>query len=208
MLSRRRLGNMLFTMSMRMCSLASRVHGAHSRNTMLNSTHWSSSQEFDEVSKTLRTVALTAETTTAARINQATRLPIQVVVASIIRVAGSNALSNASRAPTCLPPPAGPCNPAVRRFCFCFKSPRLGLNQASYLNPMAAWAVNGEVGLRPGQTALRAQNTWVTNPKFSVKYGRAAKAAGPRSRGAVRSVCAAVGNALGARNGHVARSCY
>ena len=50
---------------------------------MLNSTHCSSSQEFDEVSKILRTVALTAETTTAARISQARRLPIQMVMASI-----------------------------------------------------------------------------------------------------------------------------
>ena len=83
MLSRTRFGSMLFTMSMRMCSLASSVQGEHSRNTMLNSTHCSSSQEFDEVSKILRTVALTAETTTAARISHARRLPIQVVMASI-----------------------------------------------------------------------------------------------------------------------------
>src|SRR5450759_933633 len=65
MLSRTRFGSMLFTMSMRMCSLSSSVQGAHSRNTALNSTHCNSSQEFDEVSKILRTVALTAETTTA-----------------------------------------------------------------------------------------------------------------------------------------------
>ena len=70
---------MLFTMSMRMCSLASNVHGEHSRNTTLNSTHCSSSQEFDEVSKILRTMALTADTITAARISHARRLPIQVL---------------------------------------------------------------------------------------------------------------------------------
>ena len=75
---------------------------------MLNSTHCSSSQEFDEVSKILRTVALSAETTTAARISHAMRLPIQVVTASITRVTGSNAFSNASRAPTCISPSAGP----------------------------------------------------------------------------------------------------
>ena len=40
----------LFTMSMRMCSFASSVHGEHSRKTMLNSTHCSSSQEFDDMS--------------------------------------------------------------------------------------------------------------------------------------------------------------
>ncbi len=72
MLSRQRLGSIWFTMSMRMCSLSSSVQGEHSRNTMLNSTHCSSSQEFDEVSNILRTVALAAETTTAARISQAT----------------------------------------------------------------------------------------------------------------------------------------
>ena len=71
---------------------------------MLNSTHCSSSQEFDEVSKILRTVALAADTTTAARISQARRLPIQVLIASITRVTGSNALSTASRAPTCISP--------------------------------------------------------------------------------------------------------
>ena len=64
---------------------------------MLNNTHCSSSQEFDEVSKTLRTVALAADTTTAARISHDKRLPIQVLMASITRVAGSNALSTASR---------------------------------------------------------------------------------------------------------------
>src|SRR6185437_4869176 len=101
---RSHFGSRLFTMSMRMCSLASRVQGEHSRNTILNSTHCSSSHEFDEVSKILRTVALAAETTTAARISHATRLPIQVVIASITRATGSNALSNASRAFTGIPP--------------------------------------------------------------------------------------------------------
>ena len=100
MLSRTRFGNRLFTMSMRMCSLASSVQGEHSRNTMLNSTHCSSSQEFDDVSKIFRTVALTAETTTAARISHARRFPSQMVIASITRVTGSNAFSNASKAPT------------------------------------------------------------------------------------------------------------
>ena len=72
MLSRTRFGSRLFTMSMRMCSLASKVHGEHSRKTTLNSTHCNSSQALDDVSKTLRTIALTADTITATRISQAT----------------------------------------------------------------------------------------------------------------------------------------
>ena len=93
---RTHFGNMLFTMSMRMCSLESSVHGEQSRNTMLNSTHCSSSQEFDDVSKTLRTVALAADTNTAARMSQDRRLPIQVFIASIRRLSGSSALINES----------------------------------------------------------------------------------------------------------------
>lgn len=85
---------------MRMCSLASSVHGEHIKNTTLKSTHCNSSHEFDEVSKILRTVALAADTMTAAKISHATRLPIQVVAASMMRDTGSNADSNASKAPT------------------------------------------------------------------------------------------------------------
>ena len=77
MLSRTRFGSIWLTMSMRICSLSSSVHGEHSRNTTLNSTHCSSSQELDEVSKTLRTMALTADTITATRISHASRLPVQ-----------------------------------------------------------------------------------------------------------------------------------
>jgi len=94
---RTRFGIRLFTMSMRMCSLARRVHGEHSKNTIPNSTHCSSSQAFEEVSKSLRTVALTAETITAARMSQASRLPIQVVMASMARETGNRPLSHASR---------------------------------------------------------------------------------------------------------------
>src|SRR5665213_3490770 len=79
-------GSRLLTISIRMCSLSSSVHGEHSRKTMLNSTHCSSSQEFDEVSKTLRTIALVADTTTATRISQARRLPVHLVNASIPRL--------------------------------------------------------------------------------------------------------------------------
>src|SRR5664279_2865153 len=66
MVSRNQFGNWLFMMSIRMCSLASRVHGEHSRNTTLNNTHCSSSQEFDEVSNIFRTVALAAVVVSAA----------------------------------------------------------------------------------------------------------------------------------------------
>ncbi len=59
-------GIMLFTMSMRTCSFNWSVQGAQNRNTMLNKTHCSSSQAFDERSKTLRTVALTADTRMAS----------------------------------------------------------------------------------------------------------------------------------------------
>src|SRR3954453_775673 len=83
MLSRTFFGSMLFTMSMRMCSLSSSVHDEHIRNTMLNSSHCSSSQELDEVSKVLRTIALSADTTTATRISHARRLPIHLVNVSI-----------------------------------------------------------------------------------------------------------------------------
>ena len=81
--SRTRFGSIWFTMSIRICSLSSSVHGEHSRNTTLNSTHCSSSQELDEVSKTLRTMALTADTITASRISHASRLPVHRVNASI-----------------------------------------------------------------------------------------------------------------------------
>src|SRR5262245_9917025 len=95
--SRIHLGSRLFTMSMRMCSLASNVQGEHSRNTTLNRTHCNSSHEFDDTSKTFRTVALIAETITAASINHANRFPIHAVTASTARVVGSNAFSNASK---------------------------------------------------------------------------------------------------------------
>ncbi len=61
-------------MSMRMCSLASSVQEAQSRNTMLNSTHCSSSQEFDEMSNTLRTIAFDAETSDGDEHQPAQRL--------------------------------------------------------------------------------------------------------------------------------------
>src|SRR3954471_15940001 len=86
MLSRTRFGSNWFTMSIRMCSLSSRVQGEHSRKTMPNRTHCSSSQELDEVSKVLRTMALTVDTITATRMSQARRLPVHLVNASIPRL--------------------------------------------------------------------------------------------------------------------------
>src|SRR5258707_15807158 len=77
---------------MRICSFDSSVHGEHIRNTMLNSTHCNSRHEFDDVSKILRTLALTADTTTAARMSQDRRLPIQVFMASIRRLNGRSVL--------------------------------------------------------------------------------------------------------------------
>ena len=79
-------------MSMRMCSLDNRVHGEHSRNTMLNITHCNSSHELDDKSKILRMVALAADTKTAARISQDKRLPSQVLSRSISRLSGNNHL--------------------------------------------------------------------------------------------------------------------
>src|SRR5436305_367440 len=70
MLSRTFFGIMLLTISIRMCSLSSSVQGEHSRKTMLNNTHCSSSQELEDMSKVFRMIALTADTTTATRISR------------------------------------------------------------------------------------------------------------------------------------------
>ena len=53
---------------------------------MLNSTHCSSSQELEDMSKLLRTMALIADTITATRISHARRFPVQRVNASIPRL--------------------------------------------------------------------------------------------------------------------------
>src|SRR5450432_776860 len=86
MLLRTCFGIMVLTMSIRICSLSRSVQDEHSRKTTLNSTHCSSSQELDEVSKVLRTIALSADTTTATRISHARRLPSHRVNASIPRL--------------------------------------------------------------------------------------------------------------------------
>ena len=82
---------------------------------MLNSTHCSSSQEFDEVSKILRTVALVADTSTAARMSQATYLPIQVLMASIAGLTGSNDFKNESTGSPTGRPLTGPLSAASPR---------------------------------------------------------------------------------------------
>src|SRR5438477_3144105 len=86
MMLRTVFGSALLTISIRICSLSSSVHGEHSRKTTLNNTHCSSSHEFEEVSNDLRTMALMAEMITAVRISHARRLPVQRVKASIPRL--------------------------------------------------------------------------------------------------------------------------
>ena len=95
---RARLGSMLFTMSMRMCSLESSVHAAHSRNTAPNRIHWISSHELEEVLKTLRTVALAALMRMAARMAQATTWPMRALKASTARLNRSNVFNRSSLA--------------------------------------------------------------------------------------------------------------
>src|SRR6266702_4568782 len=102
MMLRTRFGIMVLKMSIRMCSLSSSVQGEHSRKTTLNRTHCSSSQELDDVSKVLRTIALIAEMMTATRINQARRLPVQRVNASIPPLNLRSAVNDKS-SPDCAP---------------------------------------------------------------------------------------------------------
>ena len=67
-------------MSMRMCSFSSRSRPRTSRNTAPNSYHCNSSQAFELMSNTLRTIALLGETRHAPTMtSQATHLPIRSV---------------------------------------------------------------------------------------------------------------------------------
>src|SRR5262249_14292333 len=84
--ARQRFASSRLTMSMRMCSLDRRVHGEHKRNIAPNRTHCSSSQAFDEVSKTFLIVALVAEMITTIRISQDKNLPIRKLTASMARL--------------------------------------------------------------------------------------------------------------------------
>ena len=99
--SRHRFGSMLLTMSMRMCSLERSVHGEHSRKMAPNRTHCSSSQAFDDMSNTLRTVALVAEMITTIRISQDNTLPTRKLTASMARL-------SLSKPSTTVPPCGGP----------------------------------------------------------------------------------------------------
>src|SRR5262245_54237350 len=94
--SRQRFGSKLLMISMRMCSLDRSVHGEHKRNIAPNRTHCSSSQAFDEVSKTFRTVALVAEMITTIRISQDKTFPIRKLTASMARL-------SLSKPSTCVP---------------------------------------------------------------------------------------------------------
>src|SRR5436853_3521071 len=77
-------------MSMRMCSLLSNVQGEHSRKMMLKRTHCSSRYELEEKSKTLRTTALMAETSTTTRMSQDSLRPSQLLNASIFSLMTSS----------------------------------------------------------------------------------------------------------------------
>src|SRR5262249_35628458 len=84
--SRARLGNKLFTMSMRMCSFDSSVQDEQSRKTIPKRTHWSSSHEFDDTLKILRIVALTALTSIAIKTHHAIICPSRVLNLSTERL--------------------------------------------------------------------------------------------------------------------------
>ena len=72
-----------------------------------NRTHCSSSQAFDDVSKTLRTVALAAEMITTIRISQDNTLPTRKLTASMARL-------SLSKPSTTVPPCGGSeCRPVV-----------------------------------------------------------------------------------------------
>src|SRR5450755_974408 len=88
--SRTRLGSVLFTMSMRMCSLERSVQAEHRRNTHPKRTHCNSSHELEDVLKTFRTVALTALTRMAARTPHAMIWPRRVLNLSTTRLNPSN----------------------------------------------------------------------------------------------------------------------
>ncbi len=94
-------GSRLFTISMRICSFTCSVHAAHSRNTAPNSIHCSSSQAFEETLNSLRMMALTVATNTAAKISHAAFFPIWLLIVSMTRLSLSNPC-------TFIPPPARP----------------------------------------------------------------------------------------------------
>src|SRR5689334_8188143 len=81
---------------MRMCSLESSVHGAHSRNTTPKSIHCSSSQALEEVFSVLRTIAFTVLTSTASRMAHAKTIPSFVLNRSMARLIPSSVFKESS----------------------------------------------------------------------------------------------------------------
>ena len=77
-------------MSMRICSFDSSVQDEHSKKTAPNSTHCSSSHEFEETSNNFLITALMVEIMTASRINQLNERPTAVETRSINRLRLSN----------------------------------------------------------------------------------------------------------------------
>src|SRR3954471_21489417 len=145
MMLRVRCLNMLFTMSMRMCSLSSSVHDATIRNTAPNSTHCSSSQELDETSKSLRMMAFTADTITAARMSHARILPMRKLIASMTRLTPRSipTLAFPLRAAPLLAHPARCPSRSWRRNC---------RSLASFARPPSteSWLRGGSLGTRVG----------------------------------------------------------
>ena len=204
-------------MSMRMCSLASRVHGEHSRNTTLNSTHCSSSQEFDEVSKILRTVALARRDQHGGQDQPGHAFANPGVDRVDSAAIGSNALSNASRAPTSISPrPAA--GAAGRSFYFCLGPHGLALRPSPLTLIRAAtrrqWpklvavtgggTVQGRCRSGVASPRSRAPKPWLTNSKPSVNQLAATKV-----RGGLRGQAAAPVSTAGgdARVGRRERAC-
>lgn len=67
------------------------TRAAHSRKVAAKRYHCTSSQAFEEMERTLRTVALAAEITMASTTSQATAAPILMDSASTARLNPSNA---------------------------------------------------------------------------------------------------------------------
>src|SRR5690606_16411436 len=123
------------------------VHGAHIRKTTLYRTHCSSSHEFEDVSKSFRTVAFVADTRTAIRISHDRYCPTARLKASMTRVRGSSDWISELKLRTCLPQhgrcdrPASPPRrelssaPACLRLARCPGAPSIG----SYAETCSRW---------------------------------------------------------------------
>ena len=95
-MSRQRLGSIPLTISIRMCSLDKSVQGEHRRKTIPNRIHCSSSQAFEDVSKTLRTVAFVAEMMTTITMSKDKSLPRRKFRASIMWLSLSSTVNPSS----------------------------------------------------------------------------------------------------------------